>query len=137
VIAAAEAPSFAIREACPDDAAFVAATFAEQLLRGRHSDAHGTVNRVLDSRRVRILVAEGADGRLTGWLCYVPLVGARALVFAYVRNKHRLQGVGGALADRAWPDGVGRWVHPGLRGGSTSGLLRRFPATEVPLEELL
>lgn len=126
-----------IREARPDDAAFVAATFADQLSRGRHHDANHIVDKVLDSRRVKALVAVGDGHRLSGWLIYVPTPRVRALVFAYVRHKQRLTGVGRSLAAHAWPDREGRWVHAGLRGGSTSSLLRRFPSTEVSLEELL
>lgn len=126
-----------IREARPDDAAFVAATFSEQLSRGRHHDAHEIVNRVLDSKRVKVLVSVEDNYRLNGWLIYVPTPRVRALVFAYVRNKQRLNGLGRAMAAQAWPDREGRWVHAGLRGGSTSSLLRRFPSTEVLLEEML
>jgi hypothetical protein len=130
-------PSLSVREARPDDAAFVAATFSEQLSRGRHFEVNAIVDRVLDSKRVRILVAVGERDRLLGWLVYVPMPSVRALVFAYVRSKQRLDGIAHALAEHAWPGSVGRWVHPGLRGSSTSGLLKRFVATEVPLEEML
>ena len=134
---ALDAPGLAIREARPDDASFVAATFGEQLSRGRHHDAHDIVNRVLDSRRTRILVGADDTHRLVGWLIYVPTPRVRTLVFAYVRAKQRMSGIAREMAAQAWPGKSGAWVHAGLRGGSTSSLLRRFAATEVPLEEML
>jgi len=138
VIAAAPARAVVtVRPAGPDDQAFVAATFVEQLTRCQHRDANQIVDRVLDATSTRVLVATDGDGRIVGWLAYVAIPKVRAVLFAYVRNKRRLQGVGRDLADAAWPRRSGAWVHAGLRGGSTHGLLRRFSATEMSLEELL
>jgi len=125
-----------IRPARADDQAFVAATFAEQLTRGGRTDANAVVDRVLDSTSTRVLVAI-EDHRIVGWLAYAPIPRVRAVLFAYVRSKRRLEGVARELCDAAWPRRSGTWVHAGLRGGSTKTLLQRFSATEMPLEELL
>lgn len=128
--------ALSIRPAWPEDQAFVAATWAEQLSRGHHADANATVDRILDAPSTRILVA--CDGRrIVGWLAYAAIPRVRAVLFAYVRRNDRLQGVARELVDAAWPSGIGTWVHAGLRGGSTKALLQRYPATEVPLSELL
>lgn len=132
-----------IRQAWPQDQAFVAATFREQLARRhdgvtiRYRNADRIVDQILDSERTRVLVA--VDGRrLIGWLAYVEMPRVRALLFAYVRRDDRLQGVARMLADAAWPRKTGSWVHAGLRGGSTRSLLQRYDgAIEMGLEELL
>jgi ribosomal protein S18 acetylase RimI-like enzyme len=130
------APAVMIRPARPDDQAFVAATWAEQLSRGHHTDANAIVDRTLDSSTTRVLVAvEG--GRIVGWLAYAAIPRVRAVLFAYVRRQHRMSGVARSLVDTAWPARTGAWVHAGLRGGSTKTLLQRFTATQMSLEELL
>jgi len=133
---AASSPTVTVRPAWPEDQAFVGSTFAEQLERGGHKNGNRIADRVLNSDRVRVLIATDADGRIVGWLAYVPMPRVRAVVFGYVRNKLRLQGIARELARAAWPKG-GAWVHGGLRGASTKGLLGQFKATEVKLEDLL
>ena len=141
MISLSDAPSVEVRAAWPQDQAFVAATFREQLARQHAAAPYKTadriVDRILDSERTRVLVA--VDGkRLIGWLAYVEMPRVRALLFAYVRKEHRSQGVARALAAKAWPRATGQWIHCGLRGGSTRQLLERFSgALEMPLEEML
>ena len=125
-----------ICSAGPQDQAFVAATFAEQLSRGGRTDANATVDRVLDSDVTRVLIAV-EQGRIIGWLAYAAIPRVRAVLFAYVRRPRRMQGIARELADAAWPARTGAWVHAGLCGGSTKTLLARFPATAMKLEELL
>lgn len=138
MIAAAPVRALTIRPAQPDDQAFVAATFAEQLSRGNHRDANSIADQVLDADATRVLVAlDPDDGRITGWLAYAAIPRVRAVLFAYVRSKSRLQGVAHELAAAAWPSGRGAWVHAGLRGGSTKSLLQRYQATQMSLEDLL
>lgn len=126
-----------IRAAWPQDQAFVAATFREQLARrSSYRDADRVVDRILDSQRTNILLA--VDGkRLAGWLAYVEIPRVRAVLFAYVRKEYRGHGVARQLVDTAWPRRTGQWVHAGLAGGSTAKLLERFPSTEVDLGELI
>lgn len=138
MIAAAPSRAIEIRPARPDDQAFVGATFAEQLERGHHRDANRIVDRILDSESVRVLIAADPDtGRIVGWLAYAAIPRVRAVLFAYVRSKLRLQGVVRELAEEAWPGSTRPWVHAGLRGSSTKSLLQRFAATEMDLGELL
>lgn len=135
------APHVEVRQAWPQDQAFVAATFREQLARQHSLAGYGAadrvVDRVLDSDRARVLVA--LDGkRLIGWLAYVEMPRVRALLFAYVRKEYRGSGVARAMAAQAWPRQAGPWVHCGLRGGSTRQLLESHPgAIAMGLEELL
>jgi len=129
------APSLSIRPACADDQAFVAATFAEQLERGRHQKPNAIVDRVLDSDRTRVLVALDG-GRIAGWLAYAAIPRVRAVLFLYVRRQYRTGGVARELCDAAWLKPA-PWVHGGLRGTSTASLLQRYPATAMELEELL
>ena len=136
MIAAAVVSALDIRPACAGDQAFVAATFAEQLSRGHHSDANQIVDRVLDSTQTRVLVACDG-GRILGWLAYSAIPRVRAVLFVYVRRQARNQGVARELADAAWPSGTGTWVHGGLRGGSTRELLERFTALAMPIEDLI
>jgi ribosomal protein S18 acetylase RimI-like enzyme len=136
VIAAAPSRAITIRSAGAGDQAFVAATFAEQLSRGNHRDANAIVDRILDSEATRVLIAT-EDHRIVGWLAYAAIPRVRAVLFAYVRNKARGQGIARELTDAAWPRRAGSWVHAGLRGGSTKALLERFNATAMSLEELL
>jgi len=136
VIAAAPSLALTIRPAAAEDQAFVAATFAEQLERGHHAKPNAIVDRVLDSDATRVMIALNR-GRIAGWLAYAAIPRVRAVLFAYVRREHRLQGVARELAEAAWPTLTGAWVHGGLRGGSTRTLLARYPATEMTLEELL
>lgn len=127
-----------IRPARPEDQAFVAATFVEQLARGHCKDANLVVDRVLDSETTRVLVAiDPATGRITGWLAYAAIPRVRAVLFVYVRSKSRLQGVAHELAAAAWSSSTRPWVHAGLCGGSTKSLLQRFAATEMDLSELI
>lgn len=136
MIDAVPARAITIRSARPEDQAFVAATFAEQLSRGNHADANTLVDRVLDASTTRVLVAL-ENYRIVGWLAYAAIPRVRAVLFAYVRRPNREQGVARELIDVAWPRRAGSWVHGGLRGGSTKGLLARFSTTEMKLEELL
>lgn len=133
---AAAPPTLSIRPACAGDQAFVASTFAKQLIRSDHSDANQIVDRVLDSSQTRVIVACDG-GRILGWLAYSAIPRVRAVLFVYVRRQARNQGVARELADAAWPDGRGSWVHGGLRGGSTRELLERFTTLEMDLGELL
>lgn len=152
IAAARLGASVTVRKAWPEDQAFVAKTFAEQLARGNNaliftstnhvtsahcSKENAVVDRVLDSETTRVLVACDVDGRIAGWLCYAAIPRVRAVLFVYVRNKQRLGGVARALVDAAWPSSTRPWVHGGLRGGSTKSLLQRFAATEMDLTELL
>lgn len=125
-----------IRDALPEDQAFVSATFAEQLSRGGCHDANAVVDRVIDSDSTRVLIAL-EHGRIVGWLAYAAIPKVRAVLFAYVRKNNRLGGVARDLATAAWPRNTGAWVHAGLRGSSTKALLQRFPATLVSLDDLL
>lgn len=139
MIDAAPARAITIRSAGPTDQAYVGATMAEQLSRGgrnRQHDSNATVDRVLDADTTRVIVAV-EDGRIIGWLAYAAIPRVRAVLFMYVRNKHRQQGVARRLVDAAWPKRTGAWIHGGLHGGSTKMLLERFATTEMPLEELL
>lgn len=152
MIAAVPVRDISIRTAQPNDQAFVAATWAEQLTRGHHADANAIVDRALDSDTTRVLVAL-ENHRIVGWLAYAAIPRVRAVLFAYVRRNDRLQGVARSLADAAWPQyapgprvmggaidvagGRGAWVHAGLRGGSTKSLLQRFQTTQMTLEDLL
>lgn len=136
MIAAAPASALTIRPAYPEDQAFVAATMSEQLQRGRCTDANATVDRVLDSDSVRVLIALDG-GRIVGWLAYAAIPRVRAVLFVYVRRSSRLQGVARALVDEAWPSRKGQWVHGGLTGTSTKTLLQRHSVVEMPLSDLL
>ena len=127
-----------IRPAWPQDQAFVAATFREQLARrSSYRDADRIVDRILDSDRTRILLA--VDGkRLVGWLAYVEIPRVRAVLFTYVRKEYRGGGLARQLVDTAWPRKSGSFVHAGgLAGGDTTRILARFPSTEVDLGELI
>lgn len=139
IAAAAPASAIEIRPAWPEDQAFVAATFADQLARGNHRDGNALADRVLDASSTKVLVAVDPNqgGKIVGWLAYAAIPRVRAVLFAYVRAPRRLSGVAKQLADAAWPARKGAWVHAGLRGSATRSLLARFPATEVKLEELL
>lgn len=136
MIDAAPCRAISIRPAGPDDQAFVASTLAEQLTHSGSHDANAIVDRVLDSDATRVLVAI-ESGRIVGWLAYAAIPRVRAVLFAYVRSKSRLQGVARELTESAWPRRTGSWVHGGLRGGSTKSLLARFQATEMDLSELI
>lgn len=135
IASAAVSPPIEIRAAWPEDQAFVAATFAEQLERGHHDKPHAIVDRVLDSSSTRVLIAT-RHGRIVGWLAYVSVPRVRAVLFVYVRRQERAVGVARQLVDAAFPR-AGQWVHGGLRGGSTKSLLQRFSAIEMPLEDLI
>ena len=126
-----------IRKAWPDDQAFVAATFREQLARrSSYRDADRIVDRILDSERTHVLLAVKGK-RLVGWLAYVEIPRVRAVLFAYVRKEHRGEGIARLLTDTAWPKKSGQWVTAGLAGGSSSKLMERFAPTEVDLGELI
>jgi len=130
-----------IRTAWPEDQAWVASTFREQLVRGQPAASYASVDRivdrVLDSSRTHVLMATRGR-RLIGWLAYVEMPRVRALLFCYVRKDDRGAGVARMLADQAWPRRAGQWVHAGLRGGTTAKLLERHrDALEMDLGELL
>ena len=134
-VAAVASSDVVIRPAWPEDQAFVAATFAEQLDRGQHDKPHAIVDRVIDSPSTRILIATRA-GRIVGWLAYVAAPRVRAVLFVYVRRQERTQGIARQLVQAAFPR-AGQLVHGGLRGGSTKSLLQRFSAIEMPLDDLI
>jgi len=129
-----------IRTAWPEDQAWVASTFREQLVRGQPAASYAMVDRivdrVLDSSRTHVLMATRGR-RLIGWLAYVEMPRVRALLFCYVRKDDRGAGVARMLADQAWPRRNGNWVWSGLRGGSSSRLVDKFKPIEMGIEELL
>lgn len=136
MIVAVDPAPVVIRTGRPDDQAFVAATLAEQLQRGHHAGANSIVDRIFDSPRVAVLIAE-RDNRIIGWLAYARIPRVRAVLFLYTRRADRTAGIARALTDSAFPTGRGQWVHAGLRGSSTKSVLQRFPAVEMTLGELL
>ena len=141
---------FEVRKGWPEDQAFVAKTMAAQLARFTFSNnatrnnaicarSNATVDRILNSTRVRVLVATPKDNgtRIAGFLVYVPTPRVRTIVFAFVRAEHLRAGVCTMMTREAFKhDGV--IVHGGLRGYASKEIMKRFAsAIEMPLDELI
>lgn len=131
-----------IRPVSPGDQGFITSGFCKQLTSTGMSrgDANDTVDSVLDSKIVKILVAgdlASHHDRIIGWIAYVPsFTHGRLLIYLYVRDGYRKHGVAKALTDAAWPQGGGKMLHT-FNGPDAKSLLAKFSSRLVSFQELI
>lgn len=142
VLSVTDQPDVKVRTARAGDQAYVASTWLRSLTNGRPSarddELRTTIDRVLDHKATRILVAceRKQEAKLYGWLAHVPLE-SRALVhYLYVREPLRGRGIARALADRAELL-TGKPLVYTMRGPAATPLLLKFPAVHMKLDEVL
>lgn len=102
-------------------------------------EANRLVDLVIDSKHARILIASDPHNtdRIVGWIVYLPNVpGRRVVVYLYTRDQYRGHGVARALFEHAFPRGGGKIIYT-FSGPDAGTLLQKFPATHIPVTELL